>query len=330
MKKNKILRTASVMFVLTMLTTSIIGGTFAKYVTTDSAQDTARVAKFGVVATASGDLFGSTYNKVDEGNKIITYSVNGGTVSAKEDSAEVVAPGTKNDTGLSLSVAGTPEVATKVTLGSADGYANSDIYLASGTYGVMVKYTGVRTKENIGNYYTYDADTKKYAKATDAVVDTDATDVYELHDMATLDADYYPLNWTIDIDSTKTTKTNVSDVVNQLKTEFADNKEFKPNEDNTLSATITWEWPFGDSDNNAKDTILGDMIAAQLDADSIAVVKADGENYTLVEYKTEAAGKQADGTTDSANQVINAYAGTTKVACLTVAFNAAITVEQVD
>ena len=38
----------SLLLVAVMLTTCVISGTFAKYVTKDSANDSARVAKFGV------------------------------------------------------------------------------------------------------------------------------------------------------------------------------------------------------------------------------------------------------------------------------------------
>ena len=54
MKKNKVMRFASLLLIATLLTTSVISGTFAKYTTSDSAQDTARVAKFGVVAAIAG------------------------------------------------------------------------------------------------------------------------------------------------------------------------------------------------------------------------------------------------------------------------------------
>ena len=47
MKKNRMLRLASALLILTLLTTSVIGGTFAKYVSTGSVSDTARVAKWG-------------------------------------------------------------------------------------------------------------------------------------------------------------------------------------------------------------------------------------------------------------------------------------------
>ena len=68
MKKNRMMRLASVLLVLTLLSTSVISGTFAKYVTSDQASDTARVAKFGVVVSASGSLFGTDYVQKDDGN----------------------------------------------------------------------------------------------------------------------------------------------------------------------------------------------------------------------------------------------------------------------
>lgn len=58
MKKNKTLRAAGILFLATMLTTCMTAGTFAKYTTGDRAEDSARVAKFGVTVTADGSLFG--------------------------------------------------------------------------------------------------------------------------------------------------------------------------------------------------------------------------------------------------------------------------------
>ncbi len=319
MKKNKMLRMASAMLVLTLLTTSIIGGTFAKYVTTDSAQDAARVAKFGVVATVAGDLFGSTYKAADD-NSVTAYAVNGGTVSSN-DAAKVVAPGTKNDKGMTLSVTGTPEVATKVILGKAldadnKEYANSDIYLASGEYGVMVPYTGELTNDNIGNYYVKTGDT--FAAATDPT----ATDVYELCDVATVAADYYPLTWSVD----GTAVDNQAAVQTKVEEAFKTDATFEPNKLlNNKAVKITWAWEFSDvttgiSDQDRMDTILGDMIA-----ETATVVAKTAENtYTTVTYVEE------EAAAGSANKVVNAYAGDAKVACLTVAFNASLTVEQVD
>ena len=80
MKKNRMMRLASILLVCVLLTTSVISGTFAKYTSTASASDTARVAKWGWGSTTiSIDLFDDTYD---------------GTVDSADD-ANVIAPGTK-------------------------------------------------------------------------------------------------------------------------------------------------------------------------------------------------------------------------------------------
>lgn len=76
MRKNKMMRTASALLVATLLTTSVISGTFAKYTSTASAEDSARVAKWSfkvgdkdIVAneTISFDLF-NTVKEADTEN----------------------------------------------------------------------------------------------------------------------------------------------------------------------------------------------------------------------------------------------------------------------
>lgn len=81
MKKNKIMRLASALLVLVMLTTCVISGTFAKYVTKTEGQDEARVAYWGFDQNAETtiDLFDAVY---DNGNV------------KSENDANVVAPGT--------------------------------------------------------------------------------------------------------------------------------------------------------------------------------------------------------------------------------------------
>ena len=54
MKKNKFMRLASVMLMLCLITTCAISGTFAKYTTSATATDTARVAKWGVKVVVTG------------------------------------------------------------------------------------------------------------------------------------------------------------------------------------------------------------------------------------------------------------------------------------
>ncbi len=113
MMKNTSMRTASMLLVLTLLTSCFVGGTFAKYVTTDTANDTARVAKFGVVLTAADTSgFATEYDAHD------TKYTAGVTVKSS-DTDKVVAPGTSSadvDDNQTYSITGTPEVATKVDI----------------------------------------------------------------------------------------------------------------------------------------------------------------------------------------------------------------------
>lgn len=83
MKKNKIMRFASALLVLAMLTTCVISGTFAKYTTSTTGTDKARVAYWGFDQDASTtiDLFDGTYTNVKASGEVDGFS-------------NVVAPGT--------------------------------------------------------------------------------------------------------------------------------------------------------------------------------------------------------------------------------------------
>ena len=63
MRKNKMMRLASALLVAVLLTTSVISGTYAKYITENTGSDEARVAKWGVTVTANGDAFETEYKK---------------------------------------------------------------------------------------------------------------------------------------------------------------------------------------------------------------------------------------------------------------------------
>lgn len=105
MKKNKMMRVASALLIAVLLSTCAISGTFAKYVTTGFADDSARVAKWGVAVVATSDgYFDATYDDEDP-----EYS--GLAVEATED---VIAPGTAKNDLVNLTVSGTPEVAVRV------------------------------------------------------------------------------------------------------------------------------------------------------------------------------------------------------------------------
>ena len=104
--KNTMMRIASILMVVALLTACVISGTFAKYVTSKSAEDTARVAKFGVAVTATGDAFKTEYAKDDT-----TFELAANTVVSTD---KVVAPGTKG-TLATIALTGTPEVAVRIS-----------------------------------------------------------------------------------------------------------------------------------------------------------------------------------------------------------------------
>lgn len=124
MKKNMFLRVASVLLVLTLLSTCAISGTFAKYVTADTATDTARVAKWGVSIVAWNDsMYSTTYASNTTG-----YTEN---TVISSDTVSVVAPGTTKTDSVAFTISGDPEVAVKVT---ALLTVNKDVILPAGEY----------------------------------------------------------------------------------------------------------------------------------------------------------------------------------------------------
>ncbi len=124
MKKNKMMRIAAVLLIVTLLSTCAISGTFAKYITTGEGEGSARVAKWGIEITMEDNLFEAQY-ETDDADYEGEYSV----VSA--DGADVVAPGTKKDDAIVATIKGTPEVATRLYL---DLDVVDDIVLEAGTY----------------------------------------------------------------------------------------------------------------------------------------------------------------------------------------------------
>lgn len=106
------MRVAGLLLALVLVTSCFVGGTFAKYVTYGGGTDHARVAKFGVTVTATGNdtIFATKYDKATGAPAALTaqYSVE------SSDTAKVVAPGTKNENCLTVSVTGKPEVAVEV------------------------------------------------------------------------------------------------------------------------------------------------------------------------------------------------------------------------
>ena len=105
MKKNTMMRIASVLMVAVLLSTCAISSTFAKYVSSDSATDTARIAKWGVTVDATGETaFATKYDNTaaDNGVKVVSTE-------------KVIAPGTNGTLG-GISISGTPEVMVDISV----------------------------------------------------------------------------------------------------------------------------------------------------------------------------------------------------------------------
>ena len=116
MRKNWTMRAAGLMLALVLITSCFVGGTFAKYTTAATGNDSARVAKFGVTITANGNMFAKEY---DEGVTAKTV------ISDGTDDKNLVAPGTKGNM-VSMTLTGKPEVAVKVSYDATDKVVLSD------------------------------------------------------------------------------------------------------------------------------------------------------------------------------------------------------------
>lgn len=279
MKKNKMMRLASAMMVTTLMTTSVISGTFAKYVTSDKASDDARVAKWGITVQAGGNLFGTKYaehNAANYPDSIATESVNVVSSGYVNSIINVVAPGTQNNTGFAISIKGTPEVDYVVTA-TNNAVEAEDIFLKKGEYGVMVAATGLNSATNMTGYYILDSDGKTYKPADVWVA---GKDYYELHDYVDVAADYYPLVWTVAetgkaaADTAKIeTTTDLNAIATEMVTKIG-TLGGAANSPADASYTLTWSWPYESAANDGADTILGNLMAGE------KVVTKSGSNYT--------------------------------------------------
>ena len=304
MKKNKAMRSASVLLVATLLTTSVISGTLAKYTTQDAAEDTARVAKWGVELQAIGNLYGDTYKDL-----IVTENDTNATVQSVDRTADVVAPGTQNAEGFTFSLKGKPEVDGTITT----TITSQNIFLKAGTYGIMIPVDSeVVTAANfdeLSGLYTKSGNT--YTAATAYAANTT---YYTLEDYVVVSDDYYPVVYKL-TGTTKTTTETETTKVDSLNaaaaklatqlgigsgttdsskiTTYTGTKTFATNDDLASllvdGEKITWAWGYGDAtkvgdtadESDKADTILG-LLENTTEGE---VVKLSGASYgPLTEY----------------------------------------------
>jgi hypothetical protein len=274
MKRRNLTRGASILFALTLITTSIIGGTFAKYTTMSKLdKQTAKVAKWGVEVTTSQTvegLFGKSYLGSD--NKTTTVK------ASSSNDGNIVAPGTKSgdDHALNFSIKGKPETAVTVEI----KLSGKDIVLPKN-----------------------DENTKTYVNYTE----------YPYTKTFTLEDDYYPIKYTLKKGTTtifpesgKTSGT-LADVALALAQQLDSNttsvtatngvytltKTIYPTSTNDVDLdtlfgdyTLTWEWDYGDAKtdkgHDQADTYLGNLIAGT----PTGIVKPTGAS-TDIEFGIE-------------------------------------------
>lgn len=237
MEKNRMMRLASALLILTLLTTCMISGTFAKYTTQATGEDTARVAKWGVTVSTHTDLFAISYTNTND---------NSGTVTVKSEGADkLVAPGTTG-IGLGVTSEGTPEV----------------------SYEMKIKLNDTTVKMPSLKYTPKDA--------TDASI-YEPVKFSVLNDTTLIKGDMTLADLITLFDGTKAIyKYNVADGKYYVDSDGNGIIDTTTGLDACPNIQIKWEWAFepGTDDiakalNNELDTILGDTAAAASDADPI-------------------------------------------------------------
>lgn len=258
MKKNKWTRLAAVLLVLCLVTTCTVSGTFAKYVTTDSGMDEARVAKWGVTLEVDGELFNDGYKKAtdnnpsnDTANLTVLSSTNTRNHAGTNGKDRVVAPGTRNDQGMTFSINGKPEVAVKVDVkltGTSLTGDPRDIVLKAGTYRDW-------TKSGLNQDYPDSFElTADYYPVVFTLVQTEAADTLTFD----IDTDGDGTN-----DAKKIAQGNLKAIKDALDA-YSSTAIYAPNTDLKATFRLTWEWPYSDvttgiSNNDRADTLLGNL-----------------------------------------------------------------------
>lgn len=242
MEKNRMMRLASALLVLTLLTTCMISGTFAKYTTQATGNDSARVAKWGVTVSTHTDLFAISYTNTND---------NSGTVTVKSEGADkLVAPGTTG-TGLGVTSEGTPEVSYEMKI-KLDTTAKMPSLKYTPIGGTEASYEPVK-------FNVYNGDTKLNI--------TDPLTLDELKDLFNGTKVIYKY----DVDTKKYyVDSNGDGTIDSTSSDTCPNIKIK------------WEWAYEDATDNTLydelDTILGNTAAATSGADPINKYNGGGEN----------------------------------------------------
>lgn len=282
MRKNKMMRTAAVLGVATMLTASVLSGTFAKYTTTATGGDSARVAKWGITMGNNGkSTFSDTYTGPGSGNTVVA-----------SDNKDVVAPGTHGS--ATYKVSGAPETAYEITF---KGEATNDVFLKSGLkydYAVSTDaandikdatYASTQSGTVNADYYpvNYSVKITSSAKVEDKKPTLSAADGENNNYLK------------LDTPSTFETLAAAMEALNNTVATYN-----TPNTEAGLTVEFKWAWAFDTEDttgdnvitvngghkaNDVYDTVLGDLTTETKNA-NLTITPVTGEDSDK-SYNTE-------------------------------------------
>lgn len=281
MKKTNSMRVAVAMLALTLITSCFVGGTFAKYTTSASGNDFARVAKFGVEIDAGKSAFLDKYEVADAENAKFdgNYSV------ASSNGDKVVAPGTRGTIDL-FTLSGTPEVAVKVDVEMSDIESiylkkiSRTIYMVVNTeswdevFFITDMSTGNTKPMDIPDPDDQETLKSLYDKRENELNDSwggpDNADKGNPIKKVETDAyEYYPIVWSLIKNSDEATPVATGSLAD-IKAYIDENingNDFEPGtnlaDEIGGSYKLTWSWPFDVDDE--KDTLLGDLGAGSVE-----------------------------------------------------------------
>ena len=186
MKKNVMMRVASIMLVLVLMSSSVISGTFAKYVTKGESTDTARVAKFGVTVTANGDMFSQGYE--DAKYTSIATEASASVWNKSGDGKDLVAPGTEGSL-TKMTLTGTPEVDVRVSYVAEVDISDNWVVAGDTYFPLVIKVN------NVAVSYAVNDDIDDIEDAIEAAIAAYTKDYQHNTDLSTVSGDSLAITW---------------------------------------------------------------------------------------------------------------------------------------
>lgn len=229
MKRNRWMRAGGLLVVLTLITSCFVGGTFAKYVTENKGMDTARVAKWGVVVTVTGDGFKTTYGKDDMNSNVKNATV----ISSNSD--KVVAPGTKGTFG-GVKITGKPEVAVKIETTADVDLSGWNVAGGGEFYCPLVFNIGDKTINGLDYSKSTAGGEGSFENAIKDAIQKATTKEVEANTDLTAIGKNITYSWSWPFENAKGTAADQSD---KLDTKLGDNAaDNDPSNDPTISITV--------------------------------------------------------------------------------------------